>query len=590
MNRKRKEIKEEIVGKYISRSMMAYPSDKSITPLIFHIDTSRIIEDTSIEQYDDQTIKCRLCGSFFNPYCQINDSSINWRCSVCYSVNQLPLPPSDSIFTPYSIAKNLTCYNNAVFDFIPPHLPITNHQKPKIIISIQSCIYNDVKNILFQSLKDNDLFSYAFTIFDSSIQIFNFHLKSWHIISDFANDNSFFLPTKKEFLFGNSSELKNALSTDNNFSSNENQNIENVFHFVNCFQNAKLLLILKYPILTSPPSFSFPASVVFYESTNTFSSMENLLQWSNSISADFFYFKTHYNSQATITQNISYSRLINFLSKSLITPFKTEIKVVFRAPKLFEINQEKEDYHLFTVSRRQSSVAQILSFAQFEISFKDCMRDEISIFRYINVKIPLSPDPRVFRSATFPNPLQHLCVASRYILSRLRNFIILEHETILLKLQNQLMEISYQFPLTDSFWPHFIYQLLNSDFLRDSQNFNKIHSILFKYKNMPPQICLLHFLPFQFVNDKLIPLFPKENKEAVARVTENVIFVAKNNDTASIAQKICTLLDIDDLKLPVVEVESFEEAKDEEALFDRWKHNFELSRYNYMENKKKKSK
>ena len=99
MNRNWKEIKEEIVNEFILRSMMAYPSDKVILPLIFHLNISNLNEEKSIQQWNNQIIKCRLCGSFLNPYCQINENSVNWKCSICNSINQLPLPPSDSIFT-----------------------------------------------------------------------------------------------------------------------------------------------------------------------------------------------------------------------------------------------------------------------------------------------------------------------------------------------------------------------------------------------------------------------------------------------------------------------------------------------------------
>lgn len=594
MNRNWKEIKEEIVNEFILRSMMAYPSDKVILPLIFHLNISNLNEEKSIQQWNNQIIKCRLCGSFFNPYCQINENSVNWKCSICNSINQLPLPPSDSIFTAYSVARKSICYNNAVFDFIPSHLPIKNNHKPKIIISIQNSIYNDVKNILSTLSEENDLFSYSLTVFDSALQLFNFHSKTWHIISDIEDDGIFFFPTNKEFLFGSFHDTQKVFTTEDCFSSNNQCNIENICKFVSNFQNAKLLLILSGPITSSIPSISFPVSVIFYKSKN-FNLMENFHQWSNNASSSFYkfdYTEVFNINQADVSQKKPFVKLVYFLSKSLFLPFKSNISIRLHAPKLFNINQEKNDFHIFTLARHQSSIAQILSFAQFEISFNDCMNDGLLTYRYINVKIPLSPDPRIFRSSTFPNLLRHLSVAASLIVARLREILFFENETITLKITNQIMEFAFQFPLVNFFWPHFVHELIFSDILQKTKNLSEISLILLILKNLPPQITLLHFLPFQFVNGNLLPLYPKANKDAVARVTEDEILIINDQkqNSKEIAKNICQLLDIDEWMLPVVEVASFEEFRDDEIEFNQWKHDFELSSFKFLEEKRKKRK
>lgn len=594
MNRNRTEIKEEFANRFIMRSMMAYPSDKAILPLIFHLNTSKIDDESKIQQYNDQIIKCSLCGSFFNPYCQINDSSVNWKCSICNTINQLPLPPSDSIYTAYSLAKKYVCYNNAIFDFIPPHTPIRNHQKPKIIISIQGSIYNNIKSVLCQLPNENDLFSYGLTIFDSSLQLFNFHSKTWHIISDFGDDNNFFFPTNQEFLFGSFSDTQQIFLSNYDFTSNNQCNIDKVCKFVSNFQNVKLLLILSGPLESVPPTINYPVTIIYYKNISPTPAIENFFQWSNNPSTSFFVINNidsgySNNSQQTILQNNSL-KLTYILSKSLFYPFKSNITIRLRTPKLFEIKNQNDDSKIFTVFRLQKSVAQILSFAQFEISFNDCMNDGLSTIRYINVRMPLSPDPRIFRSATFPNPLQHLCIAAYYIFGQIREIFLIEKETIFLKIKNKIMDIAFQFPLMNFFWPHFIHELTNSDILKNSMDPNERNLIFLTLKNLPPQITLLHFLPLQYCDGNLIPLYPKANKEAIARVNENEILIISGNNSQEIASNILKLLKIDEYILPVIEVMAFEETKDEESLFDQWKHDFELASYKYLEEKRSKRK
>ena len=175
MNRNPKEIQDHQINHYISRSMFAYPSDKSILPLIIHLNIQRLSE-IHTEQYVGNLIQCTSCHSFLNPYCIMNSKTDNWKCSVCGRLNTLPFPQPDTIPSAFFHASKSICYNNSVFDVIQPLQYDTPH--PKVIISIQSALFPDFKNIISQAIYHNDFFRFSIILFDENIHIFNFHSKS----------------------------------------------------------------------------------------------------------------------------------------------------------------------------------------------------------------------------------------------------------------------------------------------------------------------------------------------------------------------------------------------------------------------------
>ena len=162
-----------------------------------------------------------------------------------------------------------------------------------------------------------------------SLQIFNFHLKTWHVISDFGDDGNFYFPTNQEFLFGSFSDIQQILSTNVNFPVNDQCNVENICKYINNFQNAKLLLILKGPLESPLPSISFPVSVILYKDIKF--SIEIFFQWSNYPSSLFYIIdeNNEFNSQQTIFQKITYNKLVFILTKSLFSPSKSNITISF---------------------------------------------------------------------------------------------------------------------------------------------------------------------------------------------------------------------------------------------------------------------
>ncbi|OHT11087.1 hypothetical protein TRFO_04024 [Tritrichomonas foetus] len=561
MNRNKNEIKEEIANKFVKRSMIAYPADPLILPLVLYLDLSQFPLIPIIE-YHGQMNQCKICGSFFNPYCPIGESSINWKCSICGTLNQLPLPPSDSIMTAYGIAKKSISYNNAVFDVIPPHRPI-NQTLPRIVIAIQSTLFETVKSYILKALVENPLFIYSVIVFDSTIQIFNFHLHSWHAVAD-----DFIMPTSKTDHF-----FETSLKCHHAFKSslkpkNMGCNIEMVCDYVNFFYNSyvntKLVLILCGSVVVPPPFVNFPVSVAFIGDSL---SLEQFKMWENNPSITL--------QQFNFNNYIENEHFFYYIYKSLQYPFLSDVKITLRKPKSFSMTNISN--HLYTITRQYNTNNILAGFIQFEIQFYNV--HGIKCFRYITLRIPLSPDPKIYRSATFPNPLQQMFVAASFLVSQISQ----NYNETPLKLRNLIMELSYQFPLASSFWPHFIYKLITSDLVSDSINNHKRCQTLLSLKDLPPQLIFLYFLPLQYINKNLSPIFPKASKDATAQVNSKKISII-----AEIGSDVVELLNIDEYVLPIEKVDSFLETADEEALFLKWKHNWEISSYGYNNEKREK--
>ena len=562
MNRNKNEIKEEIANKFVLRSMMTYPADITILPLILYFDKEQMSK-IPVQKYEDTLIICTACGAFFNPYCPIGESSIYWKCSICGSLNKLPLPPSDSILTPYAIAKRNLCYNNAAFDVIPQQKIVS--VQPKIVIAIQSNILNNVVDSVICSLSPNQLYRYSIVAFDSSLQIFNFSHNCWNVFNEdfeFLDDYNYF--------FDNTGNAIKAITTFHS-SLNNGCNINIVCRFVNTFHNTKLVLILSGPIYGPPPSVNFPVSVVFYDHFQTtppfFSpSFEQFSAWENNPNINILYFNNAFDYKETLNY---------FLYKALQFPFESDFQIRLRTPKFIE--NETYDNNIFLLKRKWGGGSILTIFCQFEIKFHDV--NGILVYRYVNLKIPYSQDPRIYKTATFPNPLINMSVTATYIMAESRKLKSKPSYVV----RNAIMDLLFQYPIIHSCWEGFAYMLITSHLLKDSTEIQQRNCLFLFLKYLPPQLIFLYFLPLQYTNRILIGVFPKTSEEATAIVKMNSI------DTISdVGDDIREILMIDEYILPVFKVNELAQYENNEEIFKKWAHDWDISRYGYMKERKKK--
>ena len=96
------DVDDELVNELVYKSMSIYPTASYVLPMVISLDTERILNLDNLPVYFGQQMRCEHCKAYFNAYCLIHDHPSVWKCSICNSVNQLPLPPSNSFDTGFS--------------------------------------------------------------------------------------------------------------------------------------------------------------------------------------------------------------------------------------------------------------------------------------------------------------------------------------------------------------------------------------------------------------------------------------------------------------------------------------------------------
>ena len=512
--RNKQEIKEELVNDFIKISMGTYSSNFQNIPLILKFDFSNFF-CSSIPCYHDKSILCRHCGASFNPYCVISEASINWVCSICGHINQLPLPSPISNETGYSLACKSVPYNNAVFDVISSM--DDNVDKPIIVIAIHSSLINDFKNIIDEINDENKLFRYSLIVFDNFIQLFDFKTKSWKVIMD----NNYFSPTLLENLIGDWNEIKKAIKSIR-ISISSFCNITNLLSFVKQFKLSKLVILLNSLPNNLMTKIDVTCSIAIIGKSKT----------------SLFQYKVFNKCSLFHSESFDY-KMMNFIQNEINTPFMYEPKIIFHTSKTVNINTF--DFDIYSISLK--NVNSVIEYMQFEIKFTAI--NGIKVQRYINLKIPISSSKKIYQSIAFPKHLLNIYSFSSFIIYKC---YIASFEEPINKLKEIIFNLSSMYPMKE-LWPIFINSVLSSPIFNES--INQIQSTLFFLLKLPVQFLFLYFLPVDYSDEKIHPSCTTPNSLSKGRATFNGIYILDD----SILPQFLSLLHISNNSiLPIYKV------------------------------------
>lgn len=567
MNRNKEEIKEEIVNEYVWRSMAGVPNNKIYLPLILAINLDPFYKGQEVPVSLDNTIRCKYCGAFFNPYCYIYENPTVFKCNLCNLTTPLPLPPSDSIFNGIQIAKASIPFSNAVYDIIPKQND--RNYTPRIIIVVQSAIVDLVQQYLAYIIPEESLFQYSLIIFDSTIQVYDFNAKSWKYLCC-SVDEDFFMPALPDNLFGPGSVLKQILPNIP-LSSNICCSTKMLYSILEQLQPAKCVLVLYGPINEwdlRPPPITFPCSILVFEPYANL--INNIDHWINQITTKVYIC-------TELTQGA-----IAFLQREITTPYMLDMQVSIRRNKKVEVKRVAPASFVYSVSDYYYSSNSLACFLQIEYIIIDMFG--VDKRRFVNIKIPISSDPRIYKSVTFPNPIDQIMPAAKYIIEKIRDMVLQRDPTF--KIRNVIADLSYEYPI-ESFWQQFVYFLLKSEILSDQISEDDQKTILNSFISLPPPIIFLHFLPLDYSNNRIDAAKPLPHLNADALITKDCIY-ALPSTSEEIIQNIYSSLRIDQSWLPIVRTETLPFFQDDNKDFTSWSNNFDLTRFTHLNELKKK--
>ena len=652
--------------------MFVYPNDLTVYPEIFNVNITQLTKASNFPIFVGHNLRCSLCKGFLSPYCIIQEHPPLWKCALCGNTNKIPSPPSDSMHSMFSIIKDSPPYSSVFYDYIAP----PNHEKieplyPLQILAIQSFLIPFLQPILSKLTLESTSCHYGLVIFDLHISIYNYHTKRLEVYTSDPTSETILFPSQKDTsrYFANSStflEELNHLPPPPNGSSYQSsrseicnlsalfQFIQNLlsslpslpsadFHFSKEIEigahpdNFEFLHPFKVNALISGPiisisnqfNYQFPISIIhfgsyfsdFYQMIDIHKNLQNSI-----VQIDYELNPLYILQEISKLLNHQFVRAVVLKLRTMrsLIPCTVDQSLIEQSSRP-QFNQKAIlNEKFFEIARSKYGSAQLLSFVQFEVSFIN-LNNQI-IRRFINIKIPLAPDPRITLKQSFPNTFEHLFTASSYLMQKLRCASL---KSSIYQLRLLITHFSYLCSLSSNlFWPFYIHNLLNSpilnsaspifqndissldDGLEEHIHWNKSFELMNKhfpsneskpvfavelfgkfdsYRDCHPAISFLEFLPLDLVDTEVVPPYnigiplTFERPKIIARITYDSIFELNGfDDAAETLKKKCQLENLD---LPIIKVNEIPYLRPPEIdiSISKWKDNWIYSQYGFHE-------
>ena len=570
------DVNDELVNEIVYKSMSIYPTTSYILPMVLSLDLEQILSFNNLPIYSGQQMRCEHCMAYFNAYCLIHDHPSVWKCSICGSVNPLPLPPSNSFDTGFSLARKAVPYNHAIFDIIEQK---KHHNTSKNLIIVAVQLYFD--EIIFKTISDaideNDTENeYILIVFDSNVQIFNGLTKRFNVLC--YTDNEFFLPAPIESLKTNAKACKFVLSNlvkSANFSCCLNQ-LSYIVKLIETANqgNIKEKIPAKFIMFLSGIPLAPSISINICSDICVIGPNANTLNYCNDLT-DIQGSSVNYIENPNDLLKISV-----FAKKCFGKKVIKDLHIQFFAPRSTHVESSRRNSIIASIDRVNYSASQQKMIVQAEISFNE--KDEKKITRIIAVKIPLAFELKIYKSMTFKRQFRCLYSISSYLIDKICS-ILSDHK--LFQVRTEIFNLALRYPM-DQFFTNFVFAIFNSRAISEDTNPLSRRGIFHWLRTMPLSLQFLYFLPLEVDgNGQVTPILPSINQNAIARITHDSIFVKEcDDDPKIIAQKAMNAIDASHVILPIYVVKEFYPSEDKTQQFQKWKESWSYNVYQIQNN------
>ncbi|EAX97131.1 hypothetical protein TVAG_469040 [Trichomonas vaginalis G3] len=505
--------------------MKVYPLSSSILPLIISLDTDAIMNLENVPEFDDNSTRCGLCNAFFNSYAIIHDHPSVWKCALCNRVNTLPLPPSNSFDTGFSLAQKSIPYNNIVFDFIKQPRNHKN-QKPCIILAVISSLNRQIIDKISEGIDDSLEIDYILIYFNAYVEIFDTQSNSFKVL--LCESSDIFLPTSVDRMKMNSTKLKNVLKSyipparsDSNLSP-----LCAIVNEINLEEPTRFVCFAKGPVQTMSSQIQYPTYLCFIgDSINKLGYFNSLINVPG--------------SKFTIIDDSDLSKVLFFSQKCFRTKIVKDIQIQFYMPKTMFQSNVSPNSRIAAFERSNFSGAVLFSIAQAELGYTEV--NEKNVKRIISIKIPLTPHAKIYKSSTFKFPYRCLFSVCSYIIEEIKKMTETQQ---LFQIRGFIFETAQRYP-HELLFKNFIFSLFRSKLLDQGADLYTRSGIAHMLCTLPIPNIFFYFVPLEYVNGKIEPVIPKPNKDAIARLTHDAVYILDSvEDPKSIVNSIAKAMDL----------------------------------------------
>lgn len=562
------EVSDELVNDIVYKSMNIYPSSANILPIIISIDTERLINLGKIPVYTGQQMRCRHCCAYFNPYSIIHDHPSVWKCSVCGLINQLPLPPSNSFDTGFSLARSSVPYNNTVFDIVsqPKHF---RENRNLIIVAIHSHISNETLATISESVKNNENTDYILIFFGVNVEVYNKKMNCFQVLC--IDDEDAFLPASISEMKMDGESLK-AQIMNVKYSEKDFMNIYKLSSLVKEIENmnfaengeyAPTRLIIYTNGISSPHAVSIKSITHLCAIGRSKDSLYHL--------EDFV--KEPGSRAVSIPDEKEKEKIDIFSQQAFSSKVITRQSIQFFHNRSCTGKTTSANSRIIEIDRCYYSGQNLSMIVQAEVKFY--VRNDKTITRVVAMKIPLGIDVKIYNSMTFKRPYRCLYSVASYFVDRMSEMM---KDQRLFQVRNTVLDIAHKYPFKGIF-KNFVFSIFMSKAIAEEESPLQRRGILNSLSTLEQPLQFLFFLPLEIKGKNVFPIYPTSSPEADIRICHDMIYARDTiEDPVEEVNRALKLIDAEFLFLPISVVKEFPKV-DKSREFSKWSESWETNSY-----------
>lgn len=556
MHGRKTEPDDSMIQNIVFKSMEVYPLSGAINPLIITPDLDTILNLRNVPEYDENFTKCSSCNAFFNAYSLISDHPSVWKCSLCGKVNTLPLTPSNSFNTGFSLAQKSIPYNNVIFDYVEKP---KNYKEEKncFIIVIQSSLSHEIMAKIAESIDDKSEDDYILIFFNYYIEVFDSISKTLKAI--YATSTDIFLPITVDQMKINATQAKQIINSYKSHVRNDS-NLSSLSLFLNEFSlnvPARIALFAQCPFPTFSTELQIPAYVC-------------IIGFSDQNLGHAIGFCSKFGSKYVYLPDSDLTKIYSFATRCFRDKVVKDLTLQYYLPK-----ESNRDIRLFkarngVVARTNFTGALLSMIVQTEMTWTE--KNGKKVIRVITMKVRLSFDSKVYRTATFKFPFRCVFAASSYMIEEINKCL---DDQKLFQIRAKILEIAYKYPL-EILFKEFVFGLFRSRLIDEKTEHSTRIGLGQMLVTLPAPNIFLYFVPLDYVNGKVEPAVPVPHKNAIARISYQVLYIKDTvEDPNSIAEEIAKKMDLVYIDVIIKVVSELPSVKDFSKEFKSWSENWD---------------
>lgn len=512
----KRNIEERKVEKFATRSMKMYPKDTKVMPLVIAVDFEAFEASNDLPLYIADRFSCLSCHATFNMYCLPYEDTSRWKCSICHYLNLLPLPPTNSFDTSYTLAARSIPYNNIAYDFIDRKEQHIN-LRPHIIIAIHSRFPLEVIKTLPELVKkDKNDIDYTLLLFGNNLEVYDFKIKRFLVIChDPENSGTVFIPTAFDNLKGSANELVNILEKINlphGFGCCFRSLTNLIKLFPECHSRKVVCFLNGSTFSIYPSDIRIPMHLFLYSyKRDSLGYLSKLLTLPG----------THVSIYSDFNSTLAQSDFNLQADKALNRPAMGNAYVDLIAPKSMNVDRICSNGYVFMISPKNGVKIPKRICIQLAVRFNDSRGR--SVIRSGTFSLKFTDSEELNPNFIFKNPFTSLFSVAALFVDTARKMADSPNYNVV---GQKILNISYEFPMRE-IYPNFVFGFLQSSFIRKPTPAELMIGTI-AIRTEAPIIQFLEFCPLEYVNDQLLPAVPCENEGALARLTSKGIFIKKS--------------------------------------------------------------